>query len=244
MGAGGNAAMESAAVLANSLEKIASKIPSLDLVRQALKEFYENRHFRANSTCEAANKLTRVEALKTFPDEVMGLYVIPRLGDYLADATCDALVGAETLHCLPMPERARNATMPWDTKSGVGNHESRLKRTLYALPLLGLTYYCSRTMGTTIAQISPMLQLSSQTGEALIGGSGALTSIVTKYYGVAWLDRLLAKLVTAFTPTLAGFDAAHRSQMFTFLADMAPLQAIFAIESLRRGNFVTVAHLL
>lgn len=242
MGAGGNAAIESAAVFANSLEKIANRTPTFETVKGALKDFHSTRNFRANSICDAANKLTRIEALATFPDMLMGLYIIPNLGDFLADVTCDALVGAETLHCVPEPEKALLATMPWDIKSGVGNHESLLKRAAYGLPLLAAAYGGRNTMGPIFAQMSPLLQASAKTGETIIGGG--LTSVVTKFYGVGWLDKLLATLVTAFTPSLAGVDAAHRSQMITFLADLAPLQAIMTIESLRRGNSFTAAHLL
>jgi 2-polyprenyl-6-methoxyphenol hydroxylase-like FAD-dependent oxidoreductase len=48
LGAGGNAAIESAAALANSLSRMKDPNPSLDKVRAALEEFYAKRHERAN----------------------------------------------------------------------------------------------------------------------------------------------------------------------------------------------------
>ena len=111
--------------------------------------------------------------------------------------------------------------------------KSLLKRALYALPLLAAAYGCSKTMGPAIEQLLPFAKLSVESGLA-----------VTKYYGVPWLDQLLTTFVSVFTPSIGGFDAAHRAQMITFLADLAPLQVIFIIESLRRGNFMTAAHLL
>lgn len=243
MGAGGNAAIESAAALANSLCMIADQPPSFELVRSALKDFQGHREFRANATCEAANKLTRIEALATIPDMIMGLYTIPNLGDFLADISCDSLVGAVMLHSEAMPARAKAATMPWSEERGVGKKENKWKRALYALPLLGATYGCSQTMGATTTQLRNFFGMTQKIGEIAMG-NGKLASVVTKFYGIGWLDHMLSLFVAAFTPSIGGFDAAHRLQTIGFLADLVPLQAIWTIESIRRGNSLTAANLL
>ena len=242
-GAGGNAAIESAAALTNALAKVANQPPTLEAIQTALKDFQDNRRFRANSICEESNKFTRIEALATIPDKIMALYLIPNLGDFLTDVACDTITGAETLHSEPMPARANAATMPWDPKSGMGHKEKRWKRALAALPLLGTIYACSQTMGATMEHISPLLSIVPKLGEVVMG-NGKLASVVTKYYGVGWLDKMLSVCVAAFTPSIGGFDAAHRLQMIGFLADLLPLQAIWTIESIRRGNFLTASHLL
>jgi 2-polyprenyl-6-methoxyphenol hydroxylase-like FAD-dependent oxidoreductase len=112
LGAGGNAAIESTAALSNSLSRITDPNPSLEEVRKALNEFFMKRHGRANTICNSANELTRIEALATLPDKIMALYAIPALGDFLSDIICDSMVGAELLETLPAPARSLTATMP------------------------------------------------------------------------------------------------------------------------------------
>lgn len=62
LGAGGNAAIESAAALANSLTALSQSTktgqpPSLEVVRKFLRAYYEKRHLRANIICDSANDL-------------------------------------------------------------------------------------------------------------------------------------------------------------------------------------------
>ena len=81
--AGGNTAIESAAVLANSLTKLKNSITSQAQIEAALNEFYQKRHPRGNSLVKAANNLTRLEALSTLPNKIMAIHVIPALVDSL-----------------------------------------------------------------------------------------------------------------------------------------------------------------
>lgn len=243
LGAGGNAAIESAAALANSLSRLADPNPSLDEVRKALNEFYEKRHERANVICKSANELTRIKALATLPDKIMALHAIPVLGDFLSDITCDSMVGAELLETLPAPPRSLTATMPWNRDAGVGKHENKWLRAFYALPLLFILYGCSKTMGLSIGKAMPGLIKAADSG-AIDIGSGEIVSLCTKFFDIKALDNLLSLYVAAFTPFLGGFDAASRMQMIALLGDLVPLQAIMMIESVRRGNFTTAAHLL
>lgn len=76
----------------------------------------------------------------------MDLYAIPALGDFLSDITYDSMVGAKLLEILPAPARSLTATMPWSLEAGVGNHEKKWVRALYAMPLLFILYGCSQTM--------------------------------------------------------------------------------------------------
>ena len=106
LGAGGNAAVESAAALANSLSKLKDTIPSLEEVRKALNEFYVKRHTRANTVYNSANELTRIEVLATLPGKVMAFYAITILGNFMSDITCDSMIGTELLECF-LPRRDR-----------------------------------------------------------------------------------------------------------------------------------------
>jgi hypothetical protein len=229
LGAGGNAAIESAAALSNALFRLLAESkssPSLDQIRSALLSFQAKRSARANVICTQANDLTRVEALASLPHKLMALYAIPALGDFLSDFTCDGMVGAELLESLPAPSQSLHATMPWNPEVGVGKHENKLARAAYALPLLFVAYGCWKTMG-------------AEMGKAMLGQAAE-----TRFFGIRAIDSVLSQAVAAFTPFLDGKDVASRMQMFSFLADIVPIQAIWLIESIRRGNFTTAAHLL
>jgi hypothetical protein len=243
LGAGGNAAIESAAALANSLAKIKTANPSQAQVEAALNEFYERRHPRANSVIKTANDLTRLEALNTMPLKIMALHVIPALGDFLADLTCDAMVGAELIESLPPPPRSLEARMPYNQELGVGKHESKLVRALYALPLLVIMYGAAQTMGPTAAKVIPGLGKAVQLGELALG-DGQVAPLWTRYFGVKGVDNFFAAYVGFFTPAIGGYDVAGRMQGLAFLADLIPIQAIWMVEGNRRGNFFTAAHLL
>lgn len=243
LGAGGNAAIESAAALANSISKLKGPSPSTDEVRTVLKGFYVKRHGRANATIKSANDLTRIEALATLTDKIMGIYAIPALGDYLADITCDSMIGAEMLDSLPPPARSLEATMHWDPESGIGKHESKLLRALYALPLLAILYGCAKTMGPALGPALPLLKGATIAGEVALG-DGQVVPLFTRYFGLKGLDDFIAIYVAAFTPSIGGQDPASRMQMISLLGDLIPIQAIWMIESVRRGNFLTASHLL
>ncbi|KFZ09191.1 hypothetical protein V501_05682 [Pseudogymnoascus sp. VKM F-4519 (FW-2642)] len=242
LGAGGNAAVESAAALANSMSRLGPN-PSLDEVRKVLKEFYQKRHERANAICKSANDLTRIEALATLPHKIFALHLIPALGDFLADITCDSMVGAEILESLPPPPKSLTATMPWNPEMGVGKHESKLIRALYALPLLAIFYGCGKTMGPALENALPILESALTTGEIALGG-GKVASLVTSYFRIKSIDDLIGIYVAAFTPSIGGQDPASRMQMISLLGDLIPIQSIFMIESIRRGNFLTASNLL
>ncbi|KAF8855683.1 FAD/NAD(P)-binding domain-containing protein [Acephala macrosclerotiorum] len=243
-GAGGNAAIESAAALANSLSHL-SKVtnnakPSVEQIRKALLEFYDKRSVRANLIVKKANKLTRIESLATVKDRLLAYYLLPNLGDSLIDGSCDNITGAELLDFLPPPPRSLKATMPWNPNGGIGKNESKLLRALYALPLLFVLYGCHRTMGATL----DALAVPRTTAGMLSLGPGLVVPIFRKYFGIVGIDNFIAKYVSIFTPAIGNFDIIGRLQGIAFLADLIPIQAIWMIEGIRRGNFGTAAHLL
>jgi 2-polyprenyl-6-methoxyphenol hydroxylase-like FAD-dependent oxidoreductase len=110
LGAGINAAIESAAALANSISKLSRTNPPLDEICKVLNDYYTKRHSRVNSTCDTANQLTRIEALVNWPIKMLALHGITVLGDFLTGITVDYLVGAEILESLPVPERSLKKT--------------------------------------------------------------------------------------------------------------------------------------
>jgi hypothetical protein len=240
LGAGGNAAIESAAALANSLSKLSSSNPSINEVRKALSEFHAKRRVRANLICDAANQLTRIEALATITDRLIALAAIPRLGDFLTDITTDGIVGAELLEALPPPARSLAATMPYNPEQGIGKHEKKWVRALYALPILAFLYGAQKTMAPTLDGIPKVEGGISSTLDL----GGQVVPLCLKYTGHKAVDDFLALYAGIFTPSIGGQDPASRMQMIAFLADIVPVQVILLIEGVRRGNFTTVAHLL
>jgi hypothetical protein len=121
--------------------------------------------------------------------------------------------------------------------------ESLLLRALYALPLLLGTYGASQTMGVLVQQIGPSLLGSVKSGQITLG-NGEVVALTRKFFGIGVLDKILSVLVTFFTPTLGAYDPVGRLQTIAFLGDLVPLQALWYVESVRRGNYMTAAHLL
>ena len=173
----------------------------------------------------------------------MALYAIPALGDFLSDITCDVMVGAELLKTLPPPQKSLEATMSWNPEAGVGKKEKKWVRALYALPLLAAVYGAHKTMGVTLDIIIPMLRTSSVGGKIDLG-NGIVVPLYKQYFGVKGLDGFISAFVTFFTPIIGDFDPISRTQAIAFLGDLIPLQTIWLVEGVRRGNYTTAAHLL
>ncbi|CAD6448953.1 adfad4e9-b5e3-45ae-8931-93e470393dc3 [Sclerotinia trifoliorum] len=170
LGQGANCAIESAAEMANSLAKVLRDDggkPTIEEIRSALLLYHEKRNIRANLIVKAANKFTRVEALATTGDWVASMFILPRLGDILADRGAKVQVGATRLDCLPIPKRALEGTMPWSMNSGIG--KKKKKRAQLALPfLIGLWYFWNRIPSpTTVAAGESLSDVKSETLESI-----------------------------------------------------------------------------
>ncbi|KAJ4374627.1 hypothetical protein N0V86_007499 [Didymella sp. IMI 355093] len=74
MGAGGNAAMETAAALANELKKMVDTAkkgrPSYENIKAHLGNYQKLRNIRLTAILEAANGLTRIHALATLKEKL------------------------------------------------------------------------------------------------------------------------------------------------------------------------------
>lgn len=239
-GAGGNAAIESAAALANSLSRLSKTKPSLQEIRSALSEFHDKRRLRAKPFLKRANELTRLEALATTKDKLLVSWVLPYLGDLIADRSAKSTVGAELLDFLPEPTRSLEAPMPYNPNTGLGKEESKLLRALYALPLLLVLYACHQTMGATIdALVVPL------TAPGTVSLSpGVVIPLDRTFFGLEGLDNFISKYVAFFTPVIGNFDSIGKLQALAFLGDLIPIQVIWMIEGIRRGNAGTAASLL
>jgi hypothetical protein len=247
LGQGGNAAIESAAALSNSLKRLLSNAtydqPSFEEVTHSLRSFQKIREVRAKATFEMSNKITRVEALKGLPERMLALYISPYTGDWFANLACHGCVGAEKLEYLPDTERSFTATMPFNRNYGVGHEESRLYRAMIALPILGMGYLCHIAMGSVISQDGVLSQISSALANGNLDfGSGKTHTLLPTYYGgLTWLDNIWRFPIIAFSPSILNIDPIQRLQMISFLVDLAPLYLIWVLESHRRTNAMTFA---
>jgi hypothetical protein len=94
LGAGGNAAIETAAALANELKKMVDSAekgkPSFDTIKTHLGNYQKIREQRITAICEAANGLTRVHALKTWKDKMFAFWILPSAGDLVRKLYAEA----------------------------------------------------------------------------------------------------------------------------------------------------------
>lgn len=85
MGAGGNAAMETAAALANELKKMVDETekgkPSYETIKAHLGNYQKLRDTRLTAVLKAANGLTRIHALATLKDRLFAFWILPAAGD-------------------------------------------------------------------------------------------------------------------------------------------------------------------
>lgn len=135
--------------------------------------------------------------------------------------------------------------MPFNPEQGIGKEEPKWKRALWALPLLALLYTATKTMGITIrlTSIENLGEDLQRAGGIMLDGGQSLP-VIDKFVGVRPVDKLLRYYAAIFTPMISGIDATAQAQGLLFLADLIPLQAIWTVESVRRGNFLTASHLL
>lgn len=85
LGAGGNAAIETAAALANELKKMVDTAekgkPSYEIIKAHLGNYQKLRDNRLTAVLKVANDLTRIQALATLKDKILAFWIIPNAGD-------------------------------------------------------------------------------------------------------------------------------------------------------------------
>ena len=135
--------------------------------------------------------------------------------------------------------------MPFNPEQGIGKEEPKWKRALWGLPLLALLYTARKTMGVTsrLTSIENLGEDLQRVGGILLD-EGQVLPVIEKFVGIGTVDKLLRFYAAIFTPMISGIDVAAHAQGLLFLADLVPLQAIWTVESIRRGNFLTASHLL
>lgn len=244
MGAGGMAAIESAAALANAIHTLSTHnhggSPNMREVRRALINYQQSRKFRASEIGKESNDLTRIQSLKGLRERILVRYVIPNAGDYLVDTSSDGWIGATLLNYLPPPPRSLTGNMPFNPDQGLGRKESQIHRAFASLPFLAMSVSCFYIIRALIPW---------EFGSAILG-SGKIEwdnsfsiPILEKFYHVKTLDDFCRGASILMAPSTLGYDPGSSFQMFTFLADIGLIYSIFLIESARRASLFTIAQM-
>ncbi|KAH6989863.1 hypothetical protein EDB80DRAFT_881882 [Ilyonectria destructans] len=243
IGAGGNAAIESAAALANSIKGMVDRHgceqPSESDIEECLRGYQKCREERAAAVVDTSGKLTRLQALRGPFDRVFFRYLLPNSGDFLQDMASDMVIGASMLEYLPPPKASLSGTMPFNPLQGEGKKENKLKRALTMLPILGLFY-----LAMCILNLDPLLPWLSgvvETGKMSFENNHIL--VQKTFYRINWLDKFWASINVAFIPALYGHDAESRKQLISFLTDYGVIIGIWTIESTRRANALTFSQI-
>ncbi|KAE8365205.1 hypothetical protein BDV27DRAFT_157118 [Aspergillus caelatus] len=158
--------------------------------------------------CSLAHDLTRLEALATWKDKCIALYLFPYLSSYLADGVSKTIVGATKLDCVPLPPRSLQCTMPF-TNSHPPRDGAIWKRVLWTLPWIGI--YAAEVNGEVLSLTKPL-------------------------YHNLFLDKLSRPLITCFLPSITGSDPNSRVQMLSFMTDLGSVYGIWLLESYRNAH--------
>ena len=239
LGVGGNSAIESAAAVANGIKHLADswratgRCPAQSEVEKMLAEYRQIREVRATAVVDASGFLARAQNIHGLSTRLFVHYLLPWLTEFLPELMGDATVGAVKLDFLPLPMASLTGTKPFNPTQGHGRRESKLKRTLLALPLFGL-FFAALWVLNAESIIAPA---------AAIRDSGIFkpidVPILRTFYHIQGLDDFLALINIFFFPSVYNIDPVSRQQLISFLTDGTVLLTIWIFESARRANFLT-----
>ncbi|KAF1843132.1 FAD binding domain-containing protein [Cucurbitaria berberidis CBS 394.84] len=229
MGAGGNAAIETVAALANELKKLDDEAekgkPTYETITTHLGNYQKVREMRLSAIFTAAGSVARLHALKTWKDKFFAFWVLPFAGDMFTDMNCDMSTGAVKLDYLPVPEKSLHGNMPFNPSQGMGHTESKLLRAAKALPFLGITSLAVYLMWGGVHNN--------------VGKPGFVKPL-QNFYGFEFIDSRFRGLTACFA-SFQFVDLICNWQSFSFLTDIGVIYAILLIESARRANILTFA---
>ena len=192
LGAGGNAAIESAAALANEIKLMADtskkgKVTEAQ-IRSRLEAYQRAREVRAKGVIQLSDKVIRLQTRTTLFDRLFVKYGLAALGDYLQEMAGDSTVGASKIDYHPLPLVSLRGTQPFNPSQGMGHEESKLKRALLALPFLVMSVIALNALDLT--EVLPGMAASVVKGVAEIQGSSY--PIMQTFYHIKGIDDLYA----------------------------------------------------
>jgi hypothetical protein len=95
-------------------------------------------------------------------------------------------IGAPMLEYLPPPRASLGGTMPFNPTQGEDRKESKIKRALVALPMLGLFYLAKKVLD--VNKPVPWLSQILETGK--LSADTDPVPILQTFYNINWLDTL------------------------------------------------------
>ncbi|KAH6632426.1 hypothetical protein F5144DRAFT_621224 [Chaetomium tenue] len=241
LGVGGNSAIESAAALANGIKLLADKWnatgrrPTHQEIETMLAVYQKQRELRAGAVVDASGFLARTQNMHGSLTNLFVRFLLPHLSEFVPELMGNAIIGATKIDYLPLPMASLTGTKPFNPSQGDGHRESKLKRMVYALPLLALTFIAAWVMNA-----QPALEWATGLLDSgVIRLASGDVPILRSFYQVPALDDLVALYNTFFFPTLYDSDPVSRRQLISFLTDGAILLTIWIFESARRANMMT-----
>ncbi|KAL2255542.1 hypothetical protein VTK26DRAFT_3160 [Humicola hyalothermophila] len=242
LGLGGNIGIESAAVLANGIKRLADnhvatgRKPSQGEIERMLTEYQKERQVRAAAAVDASGALARAQNIHGPIANFFVHFVMPRMTEMLPSLMENLLIGAAKLEFLPLPMASLTGTQPFNPTQGEGFRESKLKRMAFAFPLLGLAVAALFTMNAT-----PSLDWAQEyRNNGTVVLAAGTVPIRQSLYHIPQLDGLISLVNVYFFPSIYGTDPASRRQLISFLTDGTVLLTIWILESVRRANALTI----
>jgi hypothetical protein len=241
LGAGGNAAIETAATLANGIKRLADSWatsghrPSQPEIERMLAEYQRSREVRAAAVVDSSAALARGHNLHGLSSRFFVHILLPHMAERFPDLVCNITIGAPKLDFLPLPMASLTGTQPFNPSHGDGMHESKVKRMLFALPFLALSVAAlfimdARPSMEWVKAFRDSGKIELDTGSVPILGT---------FYRIQGFDDFVSIINIYFFPSMYGYDPASRRQIISFLTDGAVLLMIWIFESARRANKMT-----
>lgn len=233
-GFGGNAAIESAAAIANSIKKLSDNIdrqrPTEQQIIDSLQDYQKGRENRATAAIEASTFLTGVHALATWAHALFVRYGLSILGDFFEGLSSDMSVGATLIEYLPPPEISLVGHMPFNPEQGQGHKENLFFRALLASPFLVLVAFAWK-----FANLNLLLKAGGGTGQPW-HNSLKPSSLTNTTAGRGGQNNKTAILQDMFTAASINSDPAAGLLFTNLLAYSGLVLAIWSVEAVRRCN--------
>ncbi|KAL2177766.1 uncharacterized protein P884DRAFT_277482 [Thermothelomyces heterothallicus CBS 202.75] len=243
LGVGANAAIESAAALANGIKRLADQwratdgsLPNIRDVEAMLAEYHRARVVRADAGVDSSGFLARSHNMHGLGRRLFVRFVMPHTTEFVPELMGNAMIGAVKLDYLPLPMASLTGTKPFNPSQGDGQQESKLKRALFASPLLALAFVAAWVMDPNSA--GPWAAALRDSGIFELP-SGDSVPILRSFYRLPAFDDFVALVNTFFFPSVYGTDPVSRRQVLSFLTDGTVLLTIWIFESARRANLLT-----
>ncbi|CUS13302.1 unnamed protein product [Tuber aestivum] len=239
-GLGANATIESAAALTNGLHRAVKAHPeglSSEMIDKVFADVQAHRKSPIESVLSVAAQTTRIESWATTTLRLASKYFIKHLigEDYLWDSQVDLLIRTEKLDFLPDSDKGAIPKIYSPRyPSGRAKLINGIAYILPAFALLGC-WLGMRSSALMPAEVSE--RISHEAAETGIPGFGIYSS------GRFGLARIFTTSFSNLSDSLTGDKQSDR-KLKVFAAQTAlslfPILTIMVVESLRRGNTLTL----